>query len=131
MRSSGSLSTCSKSYGPQRPSAIRCAEAIFQGRIEGWRGQLARRWWRRSMKGYRPCGPWLRHPLGQTELGQHRFHRMDIHAPRCLNIGAISSWRNDHEKAQYAWDYRWSSVIERSALLASMVAKECGPCGAT
>src|SRR6516165_1827080 len=25
--------------------------------------------------------------------GQHRFHRMDIHAPRCLNMGAISSWR--------------------------------------
>ena len=22
--------------------------------------------------------------------GQHRFHRMDIHAPRCLNMGAAS-----------------------------------------
>jgi hypothetical protein len=65
-------------------------------------------------------------PLGQTELGRHRFHRMDIHAPRCLNMGAISLWRNDHEKAQYAWDYRWSRVIECDALLASMVAKECG-----
>jgi hypothetical protein len=65
-------------------------------------------------------------PLGQTELGRHRFHRMDIHAPRCLNMGALSLWRNDHEKAQYAWDYRWSRVIECDALLASMVAKECG-----
>ena len=53
-------------------------------------------------------------------------HRMDIHAPRCLNMGAISSWRNDHEKAQYPWDYRWSRVIECGALFASVVAKECG-----
>src|SRR6516225_11275628 len=26
----------------------------------------------------------------KRQLGQHRFHRMDIHAPRCLNMGAIS-----------------------------------------
>ena len=32
----------------------------------------------------------------------------------------------DHEKAQYAWDYRWSRVVDCDALLASMVAKECG-----
>jgi len=32
----------------------------------------------------------------------------------------------DHEKAQYAWDYRWCSVIDCGALLSSMVAEECG-----
>src|SRR5262245_10861208 len=32
----------------------------------------------------------------------------------------------DHEKAQYARDYRWSRVVDCDALLASMVAKECG-----
>src|SRR5215471_10481342 len=26
----------------------------------------------------------------KRHLGQHRFHRMDIRAPRCLNMGAIS-----------------------------------------
>src|SRR6516225_5234491 len=31
-----------------------------------------------------------------------------------------------HEQAQCAWDYCWSRVIECGALLASMVAKECG-----
>jgi hypothetical protein len=31
-----------------------------------------------------------------------------------------------HEKTKYAWDYRWSRVIECGALLASMVAKEFG-----
>jgi len=39
---------------------------------------------------------------------------------------AISSRRTDHEKAQYAWDYRWSRIIDHGARLASMVAKECG-----
>src|SRR5262249_34433592 len=32
----------------------------------------------------------------------------------------------DHEKAQYARDFRWSRVVDCDALLASMVAKECG-----
>src|SRR4029077_11457674 len=44
---------------------------------------------------------------------------------------AISSWRNDHEKAQYDWDRRWCRVIGGGALLASMVSREGGPCGAT
>ena len=55
---------------------------------------------------------------------------MDIHAPRCINMGAISSRRNDHEKAQCAWDRGWCSVISCGALLASMVARDCGPYGA-
>jgi len=58
--------------------------------------------------------------------GDHRFHRMDIRAPRCLNMGAISSWSNGHEKVQYAWDYRWCRVFGRGTLLASMVARQCG-----
>src|SRR5262249_20209663 len=41
------------------------------------------------------------------------------------------TWRSDHEKAQYAWDRRWCRVIGCGALLASMVPRECGPCGAT
>src|SRR5262249_57244984 len=32
----------------------------------------------------------------------------------------------DHEKAQYARDYRWSRVVDCDTLLASVVAKECG-----
>jgi hypothetical protein len=32
----------------------------------------------------------------------------------------------DHEKAQYAWDYRWRRIIDYGAFLASMVAEECG-----
>jgi len=44
---------------------------------------------------------------------------------------AISSWRNDHEKAQYDWDRRWCRVIGGGALVASVVPRECGPCGAT
>src|SRR5215831_8184900 len=80
-----------------------------------------------------PAGLGLRHPLGTapSELGRHRFHRMDIHAPQCINMGAISSWRNDHEKAQCAWDRRWRRDIDGGALLASIVARKCGPCGAT
>src|SRR5215510_14114981 len=45
--------------------------------------------------------------------------------------GRDITWRNDHEKAQYAWDRRWCRVIGCGALLASMVPRECGPCGAT
>src|SRR6516164_5485209 len=37
----------------------------------------------------------------------------------------LSRWRTDHEKARYAWDYRWSRNIDCGAALASMVAKEC------
>ncbi len=48
------------------------------------------------------------------------------HAPRCLSTAAIIVMETDHEKAQYAWDYRWSRIIDYRALLASMVAKECG-----
>jgi hypothetical protein len=59
----------------------------------------------------------------------HRFHRMDIHAPRCLNMGGDIIVRNDHEKAQYDWDRRWCRVIGGGALVASVVAS--GPCGAT
>src|SRR5215469_4509285 len=44
--------------------------------------------------------------------------------------GRDITWRNDHEKAQYAWDRRWCRVIGCGALLASMVPRECGPCGA-
>src|SRR5262249_48097868 len=69
--------------------------------------------------------------VNEQILGQHRFHRMDIRAPWCLNMGVISSWRSDHEKAQYAWDCRWCRVIGCGALHASMVARECGLCGAT
>jgi hypothetical protein len=29
----------------------------------------------------------------RSELGQHYFRRVDIRAMRCLNTGAISSWR--------------------------------------
>ena len=32
----------------------------------------------------------------------------------------------DHEKDQYARDYRWSRVVDCDAPLASVVAKECG-----
>src|SRR5262245_27184859 len=60
-----------------------------------------------------------------------RWDRMDILAPRCLNNGRDITWRNDHEKAQYAWDRRWCRVIGCGGLLASMVPRECGPCGAT
>jgi hypothetical protein len=31
----------------------------------------------------------------------------------------------DHEKAQYAWDYHWSRVVDCDARVASVVAKEC------
>ena len=31
----------------------------------------------------------------------------------------------DHEKAQYAWDYRWRRITDCGAFLGSMVAKEC------
>ena len=53
------------------------------------------------MKSNGPARLGLRHPLGTapSELGQHRFHRMDIRAPGCINVREISSWRNDHEKA--------------------------------
>jgi hypothetical protein len=37
----------------------------------------------------------------------------------------LSRWRTDHEKARYAWDYRWGRNIDCGAALASMVAKEC------
>jgi len=40
------------------------------------------------------------------------------------NMGAMMVMETDHETAQYAWDYR-CRVIDCSALLASMVAKEC------
>ena len=43
--------------------------------------------------------------------------------------GAISSWSNDHEKVQYAWDRRWRLAIGGGALLTSMVASAL--CGAT
>jgi hypothetical protein len=46
------------------------------------------------------------------------------HAPRCLGRDIIME--GHHEQAQCAWDYRWSRVTECGALLASMVAKECG-----
>ena len=49
-----------------------------------------------------------------------------LKAPRCLDVGAIIIMEAIHEKTKYAWDYRWSRVIECGALLASMVAKECG-----
>jgi hypothetical protein len=32
----------------------------------------------------------------------------------------------DHEKAYYAWDYRWCHITDRSSLLNSMVATERG-----
>ena len=54
---------------------------------------------------------------------------MDIHVLWCLNVGVISPWRNDHEKAQRAWDRRWCRVIGGGALVASMVASGLG--GAT
>jgi hypothetical protein len=40
--------------------------------------------------------------------------------------GAISSWRTDHDKAQYAWDNRWCCVTGCGSLLTSMVARDCG-----
>jgi len=30
----------------------------------------------------------------------------------------------DHEKAQYAWNYRWSDVVDRSPVLGPMVVRE-------
>jgi hypothetical protein len=45
-------------------------------------------------------------------------------------IAAPNGWlriiESHHEQAQCAWDYGWSRVIKCGALLASMVAKECG-----
>jgi hypothetical protein len=52
---------------------------------------------------------------------------MDFPAPWCVNTGAIIIMETDHEKAQYAWDCRWSGVIDCGARIASMVArKKCG-----
>src|SRR5215831_10502995 len=44
---------------------------------------------------------------------------------RVIPIRRLSRWRTDHEKARYAWDYRWGRNIDCGAALASMVAKEC------
>src|SRR5262245_7842790 len=44
----------------------------------------------------------------------------------CLHKARLSRWRTDHEKARYAWGYRWGRNIDCGAPLASMVAKECG-----
>ena len=63
----------------------------------------------------------------RSELGQHCFRGMDIRAARRLNAWRDIIMETNHEEAQYAWDYRWSRVIDCGALLASMVArKECG-----
>src|SRR5215831_8193779 len=40
--------------------------------------------------------------------------------------GRDITWRNDHEKTQYAWDRRWCRVIGCGAPLASKVARDCG-----
>jgi hypothetical protein len=39
---------------------------------------------------------------------------------RCVSVHEVH-----HEKGHYPWHYRWSSVIDCGALLASMVAKGC------
>jgi hypothetical protein len=54
---------------------------------------------------------------------------MDIRAARCLNAWRDIIMETNHEEAQYAWDCRWSGVIDCDALLASMVARAL--CGAT
>jgi len=41
-------------------------------------------------------------------------------------MGAMMVMETDHETASYARDYRWGRVVDCDALLASMVAKECG-----
>ena len=41
-------------------------------------------------------------------------------------IDLYPRWRLDHEKARSTRDYRWRRVVSCGALLASMVAKECG-----
>src|SRR6516165_7209929 len=64
--------------------------------------------------------------LGQPSLSPYGHPRAAVPQYR-----RDITWRNDHEKAQYAWDRRWCRVISCGALLASMVPRECGPCGAT
>src|SRR5262245_16940254 len=64
--------------------------------------------------------------LGQPSLSPYGHPRAAVPQYR-----RDITWRNDHEKAQYAWDRRWCRVIGCGALLASMVPRECGPCGAT
>jgi hypothetical protein len=49
-----------------------------------------------------------------------------MHTRRVASLQPAIIMETDHEKAQRAWDYRWSRVIDCGALLASMVAKECG-----
>jgi len=41
-------------------------------------------------------------------------------------MGAMMVMETDHETASYARDYRWCRVIDCGAVLASMVAQECG-----
>src|SRR6266851_2911411 len=85
--------------------------------------------------------PSLRHPRSYWSV---RYPERGKAAARCAQVGPYGhpraavpqygraiTWRNDHEKAQYAWDRRWCRVIGCGALLASMVPRECGPCGAT
>jgi len=48
-----------------------------------------------------------------------------MHTRRVASHGGEIVMETDHEKAQYAWDYRWSRVVDCDALLAPVVAKEC------
>src|SRR5262249_14628721 len=60
--------------------------------------------------------------IGKFRLKENATHS----APRCIQQAWLSRWRTDHEKARYAWDYRWGRNIDCGAALASMVAYECG-----
>src|SRR5262245_35416749 len=40
----------------------------------------------------------------------------------CLCVGR----KSDHEKAQHRWNSRWSRLLGLGAVLASVVAKQCG-----
>src|SRR5262245_43822138 len=60
--------------------------------------------------------------IGKFRLKENATHS----APRCIHKAWLSRWRTDHEKARYAWDYRWGRNIDCGAALASMVAYESG-----
>jgi len=60
----------------------------------------------------------------RSELGQHCFRHMDIHATRCLNTRRGSIMEADHEKAEYPWDRLWSDLVDCCASLGSVVARK-------
>jgi hypothetical protein len=64
-------------------------------------------------------------PEERSELGQHCFRRVDIHAPGVPQYGrGLSFMETDHEEAQYPWDCLWRGVVDGNASLDSMVARK-------